>query len=163
MGTVVVGGVAAENFFGIDRLLNSPSANPVFQKDVAQLTQPEARLVLRYLSSELNRYYFMVWGWIEFALAVIILVLAVWLKHSRLIAGFAVMLAITAVMSFYITPEITQVGRALDFIPRQPPPPGLAEFGKLHGTYSILDLIKLAIGLWMAVVLARLRGRTALY
>ena len=55
-----------------------------------------------------------------------------------------------------ITPEITQVGRALDYIPRDPKPPELAHFGMLHGLYSVLDLLKLVLGFWMAAALVRL-------
>ena len=158
-GSVVVGGVAAENFFMIDRLLlssGSPAANPSFQKDAAQLTTPEARLMLRYLVSELNRYYFNVWGWFELGLAVLLmaLVLAA-LRERRFLIGFASMLIITAVMTFYITPRIIVVGRALDYVPREPAPAGMAEFGMLHGAYSILDLAKLALGVWMAVEMVR--------
>jgi len=161
LGTLLVAGVAAENFFLIDRLLNSPS-HPVFQKDVAQLSPEEARPMLRYLSSELNRYYFQVWGWIEAALGVALWALAVWgLKQRKVIIGFSMMLAAVAVMTFYITPEIVEVGRSLDFVPRQPPPPALARFGLLHAAYTLVDLGKLLVGVWMAVALVRLRPEEA--
>lgn len=161
-GTVIIGTVAAENFFEIDRLLAGPS-HRVFLQDVAQLQPGEARNLLRYVSSELNRLYFNVWGWVEFVLGITVLVLAGWLKQRKLVIGFGLMLAIVAVMAFYITPEITQVGRALDFVPRQPTPLEYPTFAKLHGAYSILDLVKLLIGIWMAVVLSRLRSKTSAY
>ena len=156
MGTLLLGGVAAENFYMIDSLLQSPS-HASFQKDTAQLAPGEARTMLRYLSSELNRFYFGVWGWLELALAVLVLALAVrGLRQRKFTVGFSLMLGIVAVMVFYITPEITKVGRSLDFVPRQPPPPGMAKFGILHAAYSFLDLGKLLIGIWMAVALVRL-------
>lgn len=159
-GTLLLGGVASENFFMIDRLLAHSHAS--LQKDVAALPAGEARAMLRYVSSELNRFYFQVWGWFELGLAVIVVWLAIpGLKQSRFKVGFSSMLALVAVMTLYITPRIIVVGRALDFVPRYPPPPGLSEFGMLHGAYSILDLVKLLIGVWMAVALARSeRGET---
>jgi len=157
LGTLLLGGVASENFFMIDTLLHSPSAHPTFQKDVVQLSPDEARPMLRYLVSELNRFYFNVWGWFELVLGVLVLALALrTLKRSKFTIGFSAMLAVVAVMDFYITPKITQVGRSLDFVPRQAPPPGMVEFGMLHATYSLLDLGKLLIGIWMAVALVRL-------
>ncbi len=154
-GTLLMGGVASENFFLIDHLLKSPS-HASFQRDVLQMPPGEARVMLRYFSSELNRFYFNVWGWIEAGLGALVVVLAITgLQQRKFAIGFSAMLALVAVMLFYITPRIIVAGRALDFVPREPPPPGMAEFGMLHGAYSILDLAKLLIGIWMAVALVR--------
>ena len=102
LGTLLVGGVAAENFFRIDRLLDSPSHSS-FQDDVARLPAGEARAMLRYLASELNRVYFYVWGWVQLVLgAACFAVAALKLKQKKLLIGFSVMLAVVAVMAFYI-------------------------------------------------------------
>ena len=157
VGTVVVGAVAAENFFMIDRLLDSTESPRQFLNDAAQLPPGEARVMMRHLASELNRFYFQAWEWIELVLGGTLLVLATRkLKSRKLTIGFAVMLGITLLMRFYLTPGLVEVGRLLDFAPRTPPPPGLAYFGFLHATYSTLDLVKLLIGIWVAVVLVRL-------
>ena len=157
IGTVVVGAVATENFFMVDRLLNSVESSRQFLNDAAQMPPGEARLMLRHLASELNRFYFQAWEWIELVLGGTLLVLAALkLKSRKLTIGFAIMLGITLLMRFYLTPGLILVGRLLDFAPRNPPPPGLAYFGLLHATYSTLALVKLFIGIWMAVVLVRL-------
>lgn len=157
IGTVVVGAVAAENFFMIDRLLNSVESSRQFLNDAAQMPPGEARLMLRHLASELNRFYFQAWEWIELVLGGTLLVLAALkLKSRKLVIGFAIMLGITLLMRFYLTPGLVEVGRLLDFAAHTPPPPGLAYFGFLHATYSTLDLAKLLIGIWVAVVLTRL-------
>ena len=161
LGTVLLGAVASENFFMIDRLLDasSPSSSrshPSFKRDAAQLPPGEARVMLRYVSSELNRFYFNVWGWFELGLASLAVLFAV--RGSlprRITVGFGVMLALVAVMTLYITPRITEVGRGLDFVPRNPAPPSLAEFGMLHAAYSFMDLAKLGIGIWLAVAMMR--------
>ena len=151
-----MGAVAAENFFQIDRLLDSTSQRS-FQNDVALLPPGEARAMLRYLASELNRFYFYVWGWVQLVLgAACFAIAALKLKQKKLVIGFSLMLAVVSVMAFYMTPEIIEVGRNLDFVPREPPLPGMAAFGRLHAAYSILDLVKLLTGVWMAVVLVRL-------
>ncbi len=112
--------------------------------------------MLRHLAAELNRYYFTVWGWIEIGLGVLLVLLAVrGLKPAKFTIGFSVMLALSAIMIFYLAPRMVVIGRALDFVPRDPKPPSLAEFGFLHASYSILDSIKLLVGIWMAVALAR--------
>ena len=150
LGTLLVGGIAAENFFLIDQLLDS-SSHSSFQNNVAQLPDGEARAMLRYLASELNRFYFHVWGWVQLILGAACLTLAtLGLRRKKFFLGFSFMLAVVAVTAFYITPEIIAVGRSLDFVPREPPPPGMAAFGRLHAAYSILDLAKLLTGVWMA-------------
>jgi len=156
LGTLLVAGVAAENFFMIDRLLHS-SAHPSFESAVAALPSGEARAMLRYLSSELNRYYFEVWGWMQLGLALPLLAGAFKLRQRKLVIGFSLMLPLVAVMIFYLTPQIVSIGRSLDFVPREPPPPGLAAFGRLHAAYSFLDLALLLAGGWMAVGLIRNR------
>ncbi|MBI3896151.1 MAG: hypothetical protein HY313_09495 [Acidobacteria bacterium] len=156
-GALIIGGMAAQNFSMVDRLLNSVDSSRQFLNKAAELPPGEARLMLRYLASELNRFYFQAWEWIELILGGILLALAASkLKNRKLTIGFAIMLGITLLMRFYLTPGLTFVGRSLDFVPRDPPPPGLAYFGLLHTTYSILDLMKFVVGIWMAVVLVRL-------
>jgi hypothetical protein len=154
IGTIVVGFIAAENFWIIDRLLVT-SLNPAFHKDVGLLPAGEARAMLRYLVSEQNRFYFVWWGWAEIILGLASLLMALRSKNGRMAAGFALMLAITVAMQIYLTPRIVEVGRALDFVPRDPAPPQLATFGMLHAAYSTLDLIKLFVGFWMAWCLLR--------
>ena len=161
LGTLMVAGVATQNFFIIDRILRS-SANPAlqhptFRQKLSGLAPGEAREILRYLASELNRFYFYVWGWLELAFGGFLLAGAVWGLHDRrLVVGFAVMLCLVLVSNFYLIPHLVEVGRSLDFVPRDPAPPELALFGRLHAAYSGLDLARLAVGVWMAVVLMRL-------
>ena len=153
-GIVLVGFMAAENFWMIDRLL-AASLHAAFHKDVAQLPVGEARAMLRYVASELNRFYFVWWGWTEAVLGLALLVMAVRLRNRRAATSVAAMLGLVAAMQLYLTPRIVELGRALDFVPREPPPPNLTEFGLLHAAYSLLDLVKLGVGVWTAVVLIR--------
>src|SRR5262249_38211071 len=111
--------------------------------------------MLRYLASEQNRFYFVWWGWAEVVFGIITLILAATAKDVRLIAGFAAMLIISLALQLYLTPRIVVVGRALDFVPREPAPPELSTFGMLHAAYSTLDLIKLVVGIWLAWILLR--------
>src|SRR5215467_7878466 len=95
--------VATENFYTVDRLL-AARANGTFTSDVDRLGQPQARDLLRYLSSELNRLYFRIWNWTQSVLgAGVLALLAAWsrlpsraLRWSRW--GTVAMLAIVATM-----------------------------------------------------------------
>ena len=69
------------------------------------------------------------------------------------------MLAIVALMLVYLTPAIVTLGRSLDFVPRQPAPPGMSRFWILHAAYTSLEMLKLAIGIAIAATLAKAVGQ----
>ncbi len=155
-GTVFVAIVATQNFFTIDRLLTG-SPNEAFHVAVQTLDSveapghPVARDMLRYLSSELNRLYFQYWNLAQ----LIVGLLALWFvtqirgvdRAKWCIVG---MLGISLFVMAVLTPPIVNVGRALDFVPRESPPlevvTRLRTFGLLHATYTVSTLITLILG-----------------
>ena len=70
----------------------------------------------------------------------------------------AEVLLITVVLQLYVVPETIRLGRLLDFVPREPPPPEEAPFWRLHHTYTALDMLKFVLGLGVAATLALGRG-----
>ena len=154
-GLVAVGTVATQNFRTIDRLI-ALSPNPAFRTSTDRLGTTPARDLLRYLSSELNRLYFRLWNRAELVLGILLL----WLvRRERGMVRWAagVMLAIAIANALYFIPQIVEIGRRLDFVPRDVPPPDLARFWTLHGLYLGLDLTKLLLAVGIAVVTARRR------
>jgi hypothetical protein len=148
MGTICMSIVATENFYTIDRLL-ADRANPAFASAVDRLGSPAGRDLLRYLSSELNRLYFQMWNIAQLVLGA----LALWLiarsgtqTLNRAALGVISMLAIVVVMLVYMTPAIVSLGRSLDFVPRDPAPPGMRRFWILHASYTTLEMFKLLLG-----------------
>jgi hypothetical protein len=147
MGTVCVGIVAAENFYTIDRLLKA-EPNHAFALDIEKLGHDQTREVLRYLSSELNRLYFQYWNVAQLGLGILTLWLVgklVWAHKAKW--GIVAMLGIVLFLTAVITPRIVSVGRALDFVPRVPPPDGLRTFGLLHAAYTVFDGIQVILGI----------------
>jgi hypothetical protein len=159
-GTICMSIVATENFYTIDRLLKD-SQSAAFTSMVERLGQPQARDLLRYLSSELNRLYFQMWNAAQLGLGVI----ALWLIARsdrdgrgalRSATGAVIaMLAIVVLMLVYLTPAIVSLGRSLDFVPRDPAPPGMRRFWILHAAYTSLEMVKLLAGVFAAVKLVR--------
>jgi hypothetical protein len=142
-GTVCVSVVATQNFYTVDRLL-AKRATPAFNAIVDREGQPQAREFLRYLSSELNRLYFQIWNGTQVMIAWVM----VWLvrKQRPAIRWLVAAMVISTMAVAAMTPEIVSLGRSLDFVPREPAPPGMSRFWVLHGAYTSLEMIKLAIG-----------------
>lgn len=156
-GTLILAGVATQNFRTVDRLLSAPTSG--FSRAIAPLGHDEARIVLRYLSSELNRLYFGAWGFIQLALGVTILSGA--LGHRPLdrkgVIGAAAIFLIAIVM-LLVNWLIVPLGRSLDFVPHIPAPSPLARFWRLHSAYTALDATKLVLCLWLLIRWSRPAG-----
>jgi hypothetical protein len=154
-GTLVMWFVATENFRTVDRVL--ATANAEFARSTGPLAAGETRIILRYLASELNRFYFRTWNWVQLVLGVVVLGL-LWAERGsdRLTRQLTLgMIILIGVMIGYFTPTIVSLGRGLDFAARQPPPPGLGRFWRLHTIYMALDAVKVGVGVWSLVRLTR--------
>jgi hypothetical protein len=148
LGIAAMAAVALVNFGTVDRLLTE-APNATFSHGAAVLDAraeaPSARDFLRFLVSELNRTFFWQWGLVEAAIGAV-LTLLVWPQGGRVRSVVVAMWMLTLLLTFGITPPIVSVGRALDFVPRDPAPPELSTFGLLHAAYTMLDGVKLALG-----------------
>jgi hypothetical protein len=152
MGSLMMFVVAPKNFHLIDELL-AGSSNARFRDLSQQLGPGAARELLRYLASELNRVFFLLWNLAQSLLGGLVLACC-WRagdRRARQLALAALLLVL--LLLGVLTPLITSVGRSLDFVPREPPPPQLARFQLLHVAYTALDLAKVAC---LALALVRL-------
>jgi len=152
-GSIFISVVATQNFYTIDRLIDK-SPNDVFRVVVETMENPQARDLLRYLSSELNRLYFQYWNLAQLPVGIIALRLVSSIPKSRLATlGIVAMLCVVLFLMVFITPPILSIGRGLDFVPRIPPPPELRTFGLLHAAYSALTVVNVVLGvlvtLWL--------------
>jgi hypothetical protein len=50
------------------------------------------------------------------------------------------------------------LGRELDFVPRDPAPPGMSRFWILHAAYTTLEMVKLAVGAGVTWIIAASRA-----
>ncbi len=143
---------AATGSFGtVRRLLEGPS--PQLAETARALTPTQTRYVLRHTASEINRTYFRAYGWAQIALGVLLLALVASQtprdKTALVVVGAMVLIVIP--LTFYVTPEIIELGRRIDFVPRDPAPPEMSRFGMLHGAFTVLDGMKLVAGLGLLV------------
>ncbi|MBI2883944.1 MAG: hypothetical protein HYY11_08575 [Candidatus Methylomirabilis oxyfera] len=150
VGSLLMAFVATQNFRTVDRLLSSPTLE--FSRAIAPLAHDEARVVLRYLVSELNRLYFSAWGLTQLALGAAVVITAIGLRPlDRTVIVVAATILVIVIVSLLLSQSLLSLGRSLDFIPRTTVSLELARFRKLHLAYTALDLLKLALCVWLLI------------
>ena len=154
-GSVVVGGVAAYNLAGLpDLLARNPALAEHAGFDPRDTAAKKGSLLWAH-ASELNRGLFQTWNRAQMWLGTGALLLALFLTRGEprthnparwLPAGLiAAALALVIALQLLVQPELISLGRALDLVPRNPAPPELAGFQRLHGWYNAAELLRLTL------------------
>ena len=149
--TPVMWFTATRSFSTVDRVLRT--ANPQFGEATKGMAEGQARVVLRHLASEINRSFFWGYGLAQIVLGCVLLLL-LWRTTPRDVLGFGIvcfMLGLVLILTLALTPMIVSLGRSLDFVPRNPPPPAMPRFWALHGAFTGLDGVKFVAGLGLLV------------
>jgi hypothetical protein len=158
LGAGILTDVAATlNFQTVDRFLQTPgnAATSIRLKEVGRARE---RVLLRRNAGEENNWIFENWERAELLLgAVLFFILLFGERPQKLMLGLCLgMLAIVAAEHFFLTPQITDLGRLVDDLP--PADPASRQFRALHSIYAGLDILKLLVGLGFAARLA-VKGR----
>jgi hypothetical protein len=146
--------MATVNFRIADEVLESKGD---VQGRLAPLPPADRRLVLRHLSSEINRWMFGRWAMVQVGLGVVLLAL-LWRAGTVPRALAAAAVALVLVQALALGPAILELGRSLDFVPRPLPPDVGRRFGLLHGAYVLADFARAAVLLALAVLGLRRAG-----
>ena len=149
-GSALMDIVAIQNFHSVDRLIAEPGTGAAAQ--VRSIGHDGTRLLLRRHAAEQNRWYFEHWERVQFGIALclgLVLLFGVYPNKFRLLLCL-LMFLIVATDRFVLTPEITTLGRALDYSPTYAPSKDRDRFGTFHTLYSSLELAKLGIGFFLA-------------
>lgn len=137
--------VATENFRGVDRLLEGPAKEAGAL--LGKLPAEGPRQLLRYLASELNRYFFDWYGIAQIWLAAILLLNLLFATNgNKLVLALAgALLALVVVERAILFPEITYLGRLMDFAPQGLDSPVRSRFWSFHRYFSALEVLKLIL------------------
>lgn len=139
--------VATQNFRSVNRVLSGSDLRFVEATKSAGGKEP-TRLLLRYFAGETNRFLFENFEWSELLLGIVLLLVLLFSRsYQKLSMALCLgMLILVALQRFYLTPAITELGRALDFGGIQ-----TDRFKAVHSLYGGVELTKLALGLGMGV------------
>ncbi|MBZ0169041.1 membrane protein [Candidatus Methylomirabilis lanthanidiphila] len=156
-GTLLMAFVATQNFRTVDRLLAAPT--PAFSHAITPIGHDEARVVLRYLVSELNRLYFSAWGLTQLGLGAAVAVAAFGLRPlDRTMIAVTGTILVIAIVSLLLSQSLISLGRSLDFVPRTVVSQEMVRFRTLHIAYTALDLFKLTLCVWLLIRSTRQAG-----
>lgn len=120
----------------------------------------ERRRDLRYAASEINRYLFSVYSAVHVVVAAVAFGL-LWLvplpgrRRLWITAALGLCLAFAIVFVAWFTPAMIEIGREIDFLARDPAPPPVLRFFRLHQVNVTMEMIKLALLAAVAVALIR--------
>ncbi len=151
MSTLCMWFAATRSFATVETVLKR--AEPQFVATTKPLGEDSTRVVLRYMASEINRTLFWGYGALQILLGAILLLL-VWRqspRHTLDVGSVAGMLILSVILAVVITPWLIHIGRGIDFLPRNPPPPIMPRFWALHGAYTGLDGLKLLVGIGLLI------------
>lgn len=160
-GSLVTGAVVSYNFAGFADLFGRNPALADHAGFDPTDTESKKTSLLWVHASELNRVFFEAWNRAQLILGALAVILALLSRAGRLVvATLAFALALVAAVHFTIEPQVVELGRQLDFLPRTPPPPQVEPFQRLHGLYFTAELARLAlVSLASALLVLRSRGR----
>jgi len=139
-----------QNFATVDRFLAAPG-NILSATELTKIGRDRERVLLRRNAGEENNFIFENWERAEFFIgSALLFVLAFGGRPDKLMLGLtAAMLIVVAVQHFYLSPQVTDLGRRIADLP--PKHPLNATFWMFHGIYSGVEIVKLLIGAGLAV------------
>jgi hypothetical protein len=158
LGSLFLTFVATWNFHTVDAVLTSPP--PEAAKMIQTLGDQNARQLLCYLAGEENRGFFEVWEPAQAVFGTALVGFLLFGIEKRLLAGLAgAMLILTLFQQFKITPELSWMGRSIDFVPSAVESQVRDQFWKLHGIYSGIEVVKMLLAVAIAGFLFSMRRR----
>jgi len=164
-GSVIVGGVVAYNISGFEHLFARNAKLQARAGFTVDDVEAKKSSVLWVYASELNRVFFEVWNRFQLLIGALAVLLAAWAGASRLTLWLLLgATALVAVVHLVLEPQLVDLGRQLDFLPRVPRPAIEESFQRYHAVYMVTESLRLGVVLVATLVLMfqlRRRGDAA--
>lgn len=144
--------LAANGFEHATAMLNAPPSQ--LTQTLQAIPPTSQRAFLRYVAVEQNRFFFDVWESTEFVIGFGLILILFFGLESRLMSALTLgMVLVVAFQHLMITPELNWLGRSIEFIPWTAESQPRDQFWKLHTLYIALDVLKIALGGVVALLL----------
>ncbi len=149
----------ARSFGTVEEIMNQ--SNPAFVLQTKPLGPAVTRLVLRYEVAEQNRWLTRSWETMQILLGCLFFgyLLFGTTEGKFSLVVMLMMLAVTLVQHFLLSPELGNLGRALDYLPNDVANQERAKFWLIHNSYLAAEAVKYGLGIILGViVLSRKRS-----
>ena len=145
----------ASSFKTVQRVMER--SNPVFALQTRPLGPATTRMVLRYEIAEENRILFQNWEYLQLALGVFFFSYMLFgTLENKFSLGLALLMVIlTGVQRFGISPELGNVGKTLDYVASEVVNAERAKFWMLHSAYLGCEALKYGVGVVLLATVMR--------
>ena len=148
------------NFRTVDRFLVSPGSGTI-AGEIEKIGPERLRPILRRNAGEENNTIFEDWESAELAIGAVLigLLFTGGRPTPQLLWLVGLMMAIVTIQRFYLSPQVTDLGRQIaDLSPKDPLN---TRFWTFHGIYSGAEIAKLLLGFTAAIYLSLRRRKEA--
>jgi hypothetical protein len=151
-GGLLMAWYGARSFTTVHDVMGDP--NPAFLLQTKPLGPAVTRLVLRYQIAEQNRVMFRNWELLQIAIGVFFFCYLLFGTTEGKITLFVclLMLIVTVIQRFAISPELGIVGRSLQYVPPDVAAQDRAKFWLLHNGYLGLEALKYGFGVVLGAI-----------
>lgn len=151
--------VYSDTKHSVDRLFDHP--NPSATLLLKPLGPEAAKQVLNYQAAEQNRYYRESWETGQLILGCFFFFFMLFFTREDKISLLLSLLMVICVVAqrFYMTPEVSSMGRVVDFVASDTYVPGRHRAAVVEKAYDVAELAKLGIGTLLAGWLILGRGK----
>jgi hypothetical protein len=152
--------ITSQAFRSADRMFDEDPAVIVMLKTIGPTA---GRAVLRHQVAEQNRELYETWEYVQLFMGLcFFLFLLLGTREGKFALGLALLLLLLVVAQrFVVTPELTHLGRPLDFAVKGGPAADRARFRMVQGVYIGVELLKWAASLVLAGMLVFRKSRRA--
>ncbi len=151
-GGILMAWYGARSFGTVESIMQQ--SNPAFVVQTKPLGPAMTRTVLRYVVAEQNRWLFRNWEYMQIALASLFFCYLLFgTTEGKFSLGvMLVMLALTVMQRFLISPDLGITGRTLDFAPADLAAQEHARFWLVHNSYLAVEALKFGLGLILGII-----------
>ena len=158
-GGILMFWYGARSFGTVADIMNQ--SNPAFVLQTKPLGPVVTRLVLRYEVAEQNRWLTRSWETMQILLGCLFFgYLLFGTREGKFsLIVMLLMLVLTVVQHFMLSPELGLLGRSLDYTPSDLASQERARFWLIHNAYLAIEAAKLGLGIILgAIVMSRSRS-----
>ena len=151
IGNVLVWFVTSQSLMNVDRTLSTPP--PQTQKEFDDMGPEVTRQILRHQAMRLNRRVVETWEMMQLGMGAALLAISTLTTHRSkvTIVSSALLVLMSAMAAFYLTPAMNALGRSFDFLPATAALRERDAFQRLDVWHRVLTVLSTSVAVVITV------------